>query len=117
MMFRPECCVVIVDTAILHNICFDWRLPAPEVDAAASDSDGGEGDDEALVREADGEGSLIEDDGEGDDRQQGNCIDGVIARYSFNTHGFPASPFSFTNNSVQIWGTQYYNAPMAPAGG
>ena len=44
MMFRPErCVVIIVATAILHNICIDRRLPAPEVDDAASDSDGDEG--------------------------------------------------------------------------
>ena len=62
MMFRPDrCVVVVVATAILHNICIDRRLPAPEIDDEASDSVGDEGGDE------------------GDDRQQNNRNDGVIA--------------------------------------
>ena len=43
-------------------MCIDRRLPAPEVDDAASESDGDEGD------------------GEGDDRQQNNLNDGLLAR-------------------------------------
>ena len=69
-MFRPErCVVVIVATAILHNICIDRKLPAPEVDDAASDSDEG--------------------DGEGDNRQQNNRNDGVIARDNLMRAVFP----------------------------
>ena len=43
-------------------MCIDGRLPAPEVDEVASDSDGDERD------------------GEGDDRQQNNRNNGLIAR-------------------------------------
>ena len=42
-------------------MCIDRRLPAPEVDDAASGSDGDEGD------------------GEGDDRQQNNRNDRLLA--------------------------------------
>ena len=54
-------CFVIFATAILHNVPIDRRLPAPEVDDAASGSDCDEGD------------------GEGDDRQQNNRNDGLLA--------------------------------------
>ena len=49
-MLRPERCVgVIVATAILHNIFIDRRLPAPEIDDAASDIDGDEGVTRAMI--------------------------------------------------------------------
>ena len=44
-----RCVVVIVATAILHNICIDRKLPAPEVDDAASDSDSVQGDGEGDI--------------------------------------------------------------------
>ena len=63
MMFSPESCVVvIVATAILHNISTRDCMPAPEVDEAANDIDGDAGD------------------GEEGDRQQNNRNDGVIVR-------------------------------------
>ena len=52
-------------------MCTDRRLPAPEVDDAASDSDGDEVD------------------GEGDDRQQNNRNDGLLARYNLLRAIFP----------------------------
>ena len=51
MMFRPECCVLSYSLLLYCTMCIDRRLPAPEVEEAASDSDGDERD------------------GEGDDRQ------------------------------------------------
>ena len=49
MMFSPESCVVvIVATAILHNISTRDCMPAPEVDEAANDIDGDEG--ESMAR-------------------------------------------------------------------
>ena len=62
MMFRPECCVLSYSLLLYCTLCIDGKLPAPEVDDAASDSDGDEGD------------------GEGDDRQQNNRNDGLLAR-------------------------------------
>ena len=53
------------------TMCIDRRLPAPEVDDAASDSDGDEGD------------------GEGDDRQQNNRNDGLLARDNLMRAIFP----------------------------
>ena len=64
MMFRPECCVLSYSLLLYCTMCIDRRLPAPEVDEAASDSDGEEGD------------------GEGNDRQQNNRNNGLIATYN-----------------------------------
>ena len=52
-------------------MCIDRRLPASEVDDAASDSDGDEGG------------------GEGDDRQQNNRNDGLLARDNLMRAIFP----------------------------
>ena len=52
-------------------MCIDRRLPAPEVDDAASDRCGDEGD------------------GEGDDRQQNNGNDGLLARDKLMRAIFP----------------------------
>ena len=52
-------------------MCIDRSLPAPEVDEAASDSDGGEWD------------------GECDDRQQNNRNDGLLARDNLMRAIFP----------------------------
>ena len=46
MMFRPECCVLSYSLLLYCTMCIDRRLPAPEVDDAASDSD----DDEGMAR-------------------------------------------------------------------
>ena len=61
VMFRPECCVLSYSLLLYCTMCIDRRLPAPEVDDAASDSESDEGD------------------GEGDDRQQNNRNDGLLA--------------------------------------
>ena len=50
-------------------MCIDRRLPAPEVDDAASDGDEG--------------------DGEGDDRQQNNLNDDLLARDNLMRAIFP----------------------------
>ena len=57
------CFVIIKNYSLLLycTMCIDRRLPAPEVDDAASGSDCDEGD------------------GEGDDRQQNNRNDGLLA--------------------------------------
>ena len=45
MMFRPERCVVVIVATARPIYCtnIDRRLPAPEIDDAASDIDGDEG--------------------------------------------------------------------------
>ena len=50
MMFRPECSVLSYSLLLYCTMCIDRRLPAPEVDDAASDSDGDEGDGEGDDR-------------------------------------------------------------------
>ena len=52
-------------------MCIDRRLPATEIDDAASDSDGDEGD------------------GEDDDRQQNNLNDGLLVRDNLMRAIFP----------------------------
>ena len=49
MMFRPECCVLSYSLLLYCTMCIDRRLPAPEVDDAASDSDGDEGMARAMI--------------------------------------------------------------------
>ena len=71
MMFRPECCVLPYSLVLYCTMCIDRRLPAPEVDDAASGSGGDEGY------------------GEGDDRQQNKRNDGVIARDNLMRAIFP----------------------------
>ena len=72
MMFRPEYCVLSHSLLLYWTMCIDRRLlPAPEVDDAASDSDCDEGD------------------GEGDDRQQNNRNDGLLARDNLMRAIFP----------------------------
>ena len=71
MMFRPEFCVLSYSLLLYYTMCIDRRLSAPEVDDAASDSDGDEGD------------------GESDDRQQNNRNDGLLARDNLMRAIFP----------------------------
>ena len=59
-------------------MCIDRRLPATEVDDAASDSDGDEGD------------------GEGDDRQQNNRNDGLLAIDNLMRAIFPCVKYCHT---------------------
>ena len=71
MMFRPECFFWSYSLLLYCTLCIDRRLPALEVDDAASDSDGDEGD------------------GEGDDRQQNNRNDDLLARDNLMRAIFP----------------------------
>ena len=68
MMFRPErCIVVVVATAILHNICIVRRLPLP--------------DDDERVDADEGDDSDKDDDNDADDvHRQNNRNDGVVTK-------------------------------------
>ena len=63
--------MLLSHSLLLYCTNIDRRLPAPEVDDEASDSDGDEGG------------------GEGDDRQQNNRNDGVIAADNLIRAVFP----------------------------
>ena len=61
MMFRPECCVLSYSLLLYCTMCIDRRLPAPEVDDAASDSDGDEGVARAMIKNNRNDGLLARD--------------------------------------------------------
>ena len=69
MQFRPErCVVVVVATAILHNICIQRRLPLPNDDERVGADDNNEGNDSDS------------DEDDDNDRRQMNRNDGIITR-------------------------------------